>query len=87
VAVRVPHAPSSGEDSLCHTTAGLDWVFFCLLCLCISFVSPVQSAFVVPIFYWNICWLVARSALFYFESERYCKERLKCYFCKSCVFT
>jgi hypothetical protein len=58
---------------------------FCQLCLCIPFVSPVQSAFVVPLFYGNICWLVARLTLFYFQSERYCKGRLKCYSCKICV--
>jgi hypothetical protein len=60
---------------------------FCLLCLCILFVSPVQFAFVLPLFYWNICWLVARSVIFYFESEHYCKEMLKCYSCKICVST
>jgi hypothetical protein len=38
--------------------------FFCFM-LCIPIVSPVQSACVLLNFYWNFCWLDARSALFY----------------------
>jgi hypothetical protein len=47
----------------------LFWVFSAFV-LCIPFVSPVQTVFVLHKFYWNLCWLISRSALFYFESMR-----------------
>jgi hypothetical protein len=45
------------------------------------FVSSVQFVCVLHKFYWNLCWLIARSALFYVKSVRKCKERPKCNSC------
>jgi hypothetical protein len=43
---------------------------FSAIVLCIPIVFPVQSVFVLLKFYWNFCWLNARSTIFYFESMR-----------------
>jgi len=61
---RVLHAPFSNEDNVPCRRLGLS--FFCLLCLCIPFVSPVTICLCIIQFYWNICWPVARSTIFSF---------------------
>jgi hypothetical protein len=65
VTARVIRAPSYLAESAPAFYAGsfVFW-FFCFV-LCISLFSHVQSACVLLIFYWNLCWLDVRSALFY----------------------
>jgi hypothetical protein len=50
VAVRVPHAPSSGEDHLCLTAADMVWVFLSVVfvySLCVSGTVCLCSALVL----------------------------------------
>jgi hypothetical protein len=59
-------AVSSGIRCCLYCRQPVFWIFSAL-CFVFSLFSRVQSACVLLKFYWNFCWLDARSALFYLK--------------------